>query len=435
MKPILLITLLALASTAHAFTGRASNTYQTDGTQADVQNALNQAKDGDIIVIPPGTFTWTTTVTAKTGVTISGAGVGSTVIVNTTGLNARRVSLTIACDGAQSRVQGITFSGQWGLATSGDNNSAPFRIDDCAFDVGTAQGIMVETNGNGPGLIDHCTFSGGGASEMIHQMGNGAGNNAGWLDDVNPGSANAVYIENCTFSKNPFVDPYFWGTSAIQCYYGARTVVRHCKLNYCQLDCHGPPQIGARWYEFYENTYYLPDSATVGSQSHYMHLRGGSGVVFNNHVGTPQTANRGKIEIIDEAGGPVSVWTARGIDQNPSPIYLWGNDSLLPVQSASANLVSGRDFFVSATQPSSMKRWQKTSDNSNTTYSYVPYVYPHPLNDGDPNAYEPGPTKPKPTPTPTPAPTPTPTPPPQPTPTPIIINTEGPTTITIQPRQ
>jgi hypothetical protein len=74
-------------------------------------------------------------------------------------------------------------------------------------------------------------------------------------------------------------DQYFTGTSAIQSYYGARTVMRHCQLNYCEIDQHGnvPPLYGTRWYEFYENTFYVRAN---GNQSDYFALRGGSGVVL-----------------------------------------------------------------------------------------------------------------------------------------------------------
>src|SRR5438876_4125792 len=44
----------------------------SDGSAADVQAAINQAKDGDTITLPAGTFSWTSTLNITKGITLQG---------------------------------------------------------------------------------------------------------------------------------------------------------------------------------------------------------------------------------------------------------------------------------------------------------------------------------------------------------------------------
>jgi hypothetical protein len=348
----------------------------------DIQRRINSAANGAVVRIPPGSFTWDhgVTIERKT-ITLQGAGQGITTIRNASG----RPLISVLCaSGSGTRITGLTLLGDHSLAISCSKAAAPYRVDHCTFDAGTAQAVLLEVSGNGPGLIDQCLFVAGSASEMIHNLGMGAENPSGWSDEVIPGSAAAVYIEDCTFSKSRLADKYFWGTSALQSYYGSRTVMRYCVLNACQIDQHGTPgMIGARWFEFYNNTFYTP----VGmDQSNYFDLRGGSGVVFNNtSKGQNSRQGGGVIGLRDENGGDRPLYLGRGINQKFSPVYLWNNDPAMQVASGSPNVIAGRDFFVSKTRPASLIRYEQASDNSTTTYSYNPFEYPHPLRKGDAN--------------------------------------------------
>jgi hypothetical protein len=388
-----LLCLVGISAQAYTVSKTSSGnavSYSTDGSESDTQAAINAAADGDIIRLPARSSTWSTGVTVNRGVTIRGQGVSSTTLTNPgTGYSLFRVN----CDQVKTRISGIAFKGQYAIYVGGDYTTAQFRIDNCTFNGGTAQGILLQFGNNAPGLVDHCTFSAGGASEMIHNLGFSGGNDAGWLDDVYPGSASAVYIENCTFTKNPMADKYFWGTAAIQSYYGARTVMRYCHLNYCHIDQHGnkPPLYGARWWEFYNNTFYVPAN---GNQSDYFALRGGSGVVFNNHVSGGPNIGAGQIQLYsDESANPPLCGPGAGIFVNGgrsnSPVYIWGNDPSMTVASTSSNVIQGRDYLVSSTQPTSMIKRQLTTDNASTRYSYKPYVYPHPLDNGSTSQFSP----------------------------------------------
>ena len=46
---------------------------------ADVSAAIGSAKDGDTVIVPTGTATWTTPLNITDNITLQGAGAGSTV--------------------------------------------------------------------------------------------------------------------------------------------------------------------------------------------------------------------------------------------------------------------------------------------------------------------------------------------------------------------
>jgi hypothetical protein len=388
----------------------------TDVSAAAVQAAINKAKNGDQVMVPAGNATWTSPVTVKAGITLAGAGVGKTVITNTATQGQGNSSLQISLNStATFKLTGFDFRGQNAINLSGTPATKPFWIESCNFDNGMNNTVFCWFNGNCYGLIDLCTFSSGGGSEMLHNMGYGASSDAGWQDDCVPGSIQMVVIEDCTFSKNPYIDDYFWGTAILESYYGARTVLRHCKLNYCDIDQHGTAgSIGARWFEFYDNTFYMPphgstDSKTPPNQFRYIILRGGSGLVFNNKVVFEGLANvGGGLAIYEEdldnqqvkAGqnSPELYQPGRGIKQNLSPIYHWnnidGNGSAWdvglngssenpPLSYANTNVVADRDV-IAVTGPKGLTKSQASADGGGistkgTTYDYVSLSYPHPL--------------------------------------------------------
>ena len=291
---------------------------------------------------------------------------------------------------------------------SGSKSSDPYRIDNCVFNSGDYQVVHFNITGNGPGLIDHCTFNGGGGSEFIHNLGEGPDNSAaGWQDDVTPGSAAMLYVENCSCVNS---DTTFLA-SFLQSYYGARTCVRYCTLTFAQLDQHGNVGlVGARWFEFYNNTFIIPANY---NDSNYMQLRGGSGVVFNNVGQGGPNYGGGAIQMYDENGTPTPVCLGRGINQTYSPVYLWNNtqnivgnsQTNMSVDSTSSNVTinagAGSTAFSSATEPSSMIIEETAAQQAQggAPYEYQPYVYPHPLDTT--NGGSPSPT---PTPTSTPPP-------------------------------
>ncbi len=160
-------------------------------------------------------------------------------------------------------------------------------------------------------------------------------------------------------------------------------MLRHNTLNFCQFDAHGHyPYIGTRWWEIYENTFFVPASA---NQSSLIYVWGGTGVIFNNHVTGGPNTGLGNIFVYNDGPGPYPnlYQIGRGVNQNYSPTYIWGNDAAIPVTSGSLYVQPGRDYLVSTTQPSTLLRQELTSDSSSTIYQYKPYTYPHPLQAGN----------------------------------------------------
>lgn len=265
-----------------------------------------------------------------------------------------------------SRVTGFAFVRPNAIGTSGTPASAPYRIDNNSFtSTASGQTLLDVGGGNGPGLVDHNTFRCPSNCEMIHNWGMGASDDSGWRDDVVPGSYNAVYVEDNQFiNTDPgfgTADPaYFWGNSAIQSYYGARTVFRYNSLRMSQVDQHGTAgAIGARWWEIYGNSF--DTNVPKANQCCFITLRAGSGVVFNNrHSGV---APKGSIDLYEEDKGyPALYQIGRGKNQAHDPAYVWDNDPFLAVGSQTADMVqAGRDYHL-APKP-----------------GYTPFPHPYPL--------------------------------------------------------
>src|SRR5215469_384604 len=386
-------------------------TLTTDGSQADVQAKLNLAADGDIVVLPAGTFNWTSGVTSNTNCIITGSGytlsgsVGAPsslpTVINFTGTTScifANLKTTIV--GKNWRLTGIKFIGTLaagnsnnyfvGIVTATTKTNDPFHIDNCVFDSGTtAQNIHIVIGYVGPGLIDHCTFNAGPASEIIHNVGYPGGDTTGWNDDVTPGTINATYVENCYFYST-VINPGGYPTALIGAD-GSRSVVRYCTMYFCQVDQHGTAgQVGSRWFELYNNTFIFPSGCNSSS---YFAIRAGSGVIYNNSgQGGPNSGHAAIGVFSDDTATPPPYGPGAGIfvSGSPngihSPVYLWNNTQTvsgepptIAISAPSANVTSGVNFFTSPTQPGTITVGQTAATANGTSLSYVPYTYPHPL--------------------------------------------------------
>jgi len=305
-------------------------------------------------------------------------------------------AVTIEQNPLQStRVTGLTF-----LTIGGSKNptirisgsfappSATARIDHNAFQSKSA-GTWIETAGGAPVLIDHNSLAAGGAAEIIHNVafGPSAGTSIGWKTDVVPGSANMVFIEDNTITC---LDKTYL-CNVVQSYYGARTVVRHNAIYFSQIDQHGTEgQPWARWWEIYQNTFYSQGR----NQCCYMALRGGSGVAWGNTHPDINEVSGGAGLFVEapkcagsypSAGYPAQDQIGRGINQAASPAYFWANPDDIPVVIGPGGgcLAKGKDFFVSAKEPTTLTRCESKADRKSgcpVSYQYRPFTYPFPLN-------------------------------------------------------
>src|SRR5439155_10975484 len=60
---------------------------------AAVQSAVSSAADGDTVVVPPGTGTWSSTLNVTKNISLVGAGVGQTVIIDQTSTTTNHITL------------------------------------------------------------------------------------------------------------------------------------------------------------------------------------------------------------------------------------------------------------------------------------------------------------------------------------------------------
>jgi hypothetical protein len=400
--------LLLCSSTAGAATLRPA----TCG-RADVGAAVNSAADGDIILIPAGSCTWTSNLTIdRKLLTIQGAGIGQTIIID--GLskasypNIPQVLTWITKDGGLSRLTGITFEG--GTIPDGSNqgmiaikgNSHQFRLDHCRIHSTRTSALFLEDFIWG--VVDHNTF------DMVqpgiyvfHNSWNNTGDfgDASWADPAALGTNRAIFIEDNTFIG---AASYVW---AIDGWNGSRVVFRHNTLRNTFFGNHGTESGGRyrsqRTFEVYDNTI----TFDITQSPSMVAIRGGTGVIYNNTgtVGGSGVANTiGDLQCYraNQAFEPwgrcgSSVWDGnqqssgypcldqpgRGLGtmlsnftptptgwpkQAADPIYAWNNtlngSNSKIVSNVPTVVAEGRDFLNSA-KP-----------------GYTPYTYPHPLVSG-----------------------------------------------------
>jgi len=372
--------------------------------QEDVQKAIDAAQDGDTVLLPPGEATWTppdartpSVLIRDKMITLQGAGIGKTVVTDGSPHAWHSLALVVRGGGKPFRVTGITF--RKGTDARGANaisihGSRNWRIDNCTFDYNGVGGALY-SYGDSFGVIDSCTIVR--AYTAVNVRGRG---DASWQEPLGLGTADAVYIEDCTFVD---VGP----DGPTDGYDGARYVFRHNTIT--QTDAvsriggvghHGFDSGGMRStfsFEVYGNTF-------TGDGWLFGRSRGGTGVIFDNTVSGRagfyllvyyRSSDREEIRRLvsgwgpmcdgtnpldgneDETGYPGRDQPGRATDagrdtpQLLEPVYAWGNilndrEVGVAVQDLGGrsfdHIKEGRDFLNGTRRP-----------------GYRPYTYPHPL--------------------------------------------------------
>lgn len=266
--------------------------------QSDVQTAVNNAADGDTINIPAGSCSWTQGVTVNVGLSIIGAGAGSTTITDNytggqlftwnipsaTSSLSRLSSLTINPGNSGSYAQPTLA---WIRGTCNSSTCSNVRWDHITsgtWNYGTNfQGFLIYSD-NVFGVIDHNTinFSSGGEFWNVgHSSYGGVGTNGdnSWAQPDSYGTANALYFETNTFSTTAtggmaITDSDVGG--------GARLVGRFNILTNASFQTHGTESTGrtrsARQVEVYNNNV----TANGISGLSLIGLRGGTALSFDN---------------------------------------------------------------------------------------------------------------------------------------------------------
>lgn len=391
-----------LATAAFLFSGaslRAANLTAASCATSAVQAAINSAADGDTVLIPDGTCTWTSGISTTKQIIVraqnytprAGGDAARTVTI----INHSAASLLSMTSGNLFHIQvsGIKFAEGTGdgghVRISGSGSKVPL-INDCLFEVkgrSWPQGWPLQWSALG-GVIWNTRFVGVGTGGIA-----GIGAEGGsfhikftpriWHSAHTMGAADAsgtvnLYMEDSSclnVGQFPDVDDH------------ARLVMRYSNLDGCTGTSHGfTSEWGGRHVEYYNNTF----SATVQARNHqgrYYWIRAGTGVFTDNVVNNSSyPIQYGNVSLLDSAvEGTVGAYpmvrqVGRGNNGScpscgpnvsnsgdiPDPVYVWNNTGARGSTwgtSAASMIQLNRDIFV----------------NAGAKPGYSKYTYPHPL--------------------------------------------------------
>lgn len=391
-------------------------------TPEAVWDAINAAKDGDIVQLPEGTAAWrsgwNTRHWAKMkAITIQGAGIDKTIIRDETSTDAGDEPFDIkGVEGKPFRITGITFdgtdlfhAGTWAGEIVVSGNCKNFRVDHCKF---LNMDRMMTISGDTYGLIDHCDFHAlrkkGGLAQTVMCMGPGK---IAFTRPLTMGTAEAVYFEDNEARFSPEVVEATGNNPWIVPYQGARVVIRHNKIINTQLEIYRvrPGAYGCQSVEIYENSF-SAEGAKMGRPQGFIFISGGVAMVFNNTV-TGTTYNCRTIEVSHErsfrpigefglcdgtnpidgnqipagqrgAGYPCFGQPGRATDADgdgvfeASPCYAWSNT----LNGARLNMMLRRwNPKETELQEEHVKEGRDFFNEAPKAEYYRPYTYPHPL--------------------------------------------------------
>jgi hypothetical protein len=350
---LLLLLGLAVASSTRL---SAAYTYQlTAVTQAAFEDCYYRGKvngvfvknveAGDTIVLPAGEAVWGDPNSNNGGITyvilpitIRGQGDSTVIRMHESGPVYTRgvIALWSAATLADLKIIGAATRGVTPITSYGHNNTAPgglnysggFRVTNVTFEGGTGAGYFVYFGDTCTyGLIDNCRLIGqAGNAELIF----GRGPGYAWQVDHTMGTAQNIFIEDCTFVGGGYVN---------DANSNARMVVRYNTISGAiKVDGHGvasnSPARSFRNMEVYGNTW----TSTVQAWT-AIEMRGGTFMVFNNQAAYPAwffLTDYGYLSTWPNFGSqfqtPVNypVKDQVGVGKDPKvaasePAYLWNN--------------------------------------------------------------------------------------------------------------
>jgi hypothetical protein len=393
-----------------AFTKNGNGTISTNGSAADVQAAIRSASGGNVVLIPSGTFNWTSQVVVSSDVSIEGAGAAKTTIVDAddnlafAGMLAISNPRPFACS-----VSGITFNGN----SLHNGNTflvqilTPALIHDNNFlsNGGLLDQMRFVCNG---GVVWNCTFYDFDGNEEGITFQNSAGSPNGVSPDWTTGSTLGTldasgtlntYIEDCTFTDMVL--------QAMDLSDNSRVVVRHCTFNNSSIVSHGldTGPYGTRQWEIYNNNFVFTTSGRTPAGGTYplgmnwwFYVRGGTGVIWGNNMPdivalqlgskssilmTVYNLRRTSSYIPCQTSWLALHQVGQGYNNGlvSDPVYIWGNtggtiwenpgiNDWEPDQCGNGQLSANyirpnRDYIVNAARP-----------------GYKPFTYPHPARGG-----------------------------------------------------
>jgi hypothetical protein len=292
------LTLGCFSALAYSVSG---TTFTTNGSVADVQSAVNAASAGATVVIPTGSYSWSTNLTINKAINLTGqsmwtggsgvAVTGGVIITNALTNGGVLISATTPSSGHLIIGQLAILDGGKNSAGSDlfmSNGGTVPLLHDCYFDNKGSLNHCISWMMNG-GVIWNCSFFNyEGTCGIMNLAADSANPGTSWQTPSTMGTADTsgtanTYIENCTFTNIL--------TQALDPDSNSRTVIRYNKFYNTGCASHGQDTSvnGVRHWEIYNNTWTFNTSGTSADGTAYplnlnwnWLLRGGTGVIFNN---------------------------------------------------------------------------------------------------------------------------------------------------------
>jgi len=251
-------------------------------TQANVQGAINTAISGDTVWLNCAGGTWSSHVNITKSLTIKGNGEDSTTITASSSqlfdidlndgdsLNMYDLGITGSTGG-----YAFTINGEWDALLIHDVKFT--NITSRAFNIG--YGDWVNINEKSPhGVFWNITYTNTNAVPFMWI----SAKDENWEDDDNFGTADAIYIEDSTFTWSSFaINAFVTDTE-----HGGRIVVRHNTITNSGIQTHDfgstAQSRGNRILEAYGNT--INCSGAECSSGVGIGLRGGTAVIYDNTI-------------------------------------------------------------------------------------------------------------------------------------------------------
>ena len=386
---------------------------------ADVNAAVGDAITGDLVVVPAGSETWDTQLLITKGITLQGAGTGSTIITRGVASSLIRIELTedvpVRVTGFYLDSNGTTYSNIYVRGTTNNSFcSSQVRVDHCYFEEGSHS---LYIHGWVEGVADNNTFHNCSIAVMFYGDNDNVWGRYFTGGVTAAGTSNAFFVED-----NEIILGNVDVAEAIYHQCGARSVIRHNIF-----DAEACTSYYAAWFDSHGNwPYYDPEGENifrgqplievyeniVKAYSAYRlyNIRGGSLLIYNNTMTTLSGGCPG-VTLQDEESWQTAIfdplresWPAQDQIMNT---FIWGNtangvaiiDATIDERDAEF-IQKDRDYFIHApestgghesytdragasdTEPTNEDgdgTMIFTAEGANAYYPYTPYTYPHPL--------------------------------------------------------
>ena len=378
-------------------------TWETNGQQSSVADALGKARDGDTIQLPAGNFTWNATLTIEKAVTLTGVA-GATTITNARGQGSLVVLKPQA--GGPVELKNLKFASNGGgsgcihLNVGNGPGAKPPLVHHCRFEMRNFGERAIEWGNNGGVIYDDEFVSTNKADISCIAFKNPQDSDS-WKSPSSvgkggdPNGDKNTYLEDCTF-KDAFLQALDFDDNS-------RTVCRHCTFDNSAISSHGQdtsPQ-GLREFEVMHNKFIFEIGGNCNPNPYPLNINywfyvrgGGASVIFDNDFPKVSSCAWGSKPSIS-----LTVYNIRrrsafipcqtrypasrqlGFGSNTSgamvsePLYIWGNtgtganeiglvnyspDDCGNNQQIGDYIKKDRDYFLAAKS------------------GYVEFTYPHP---------------------------------------------------------